>query len=86
MKKLRLDIEQLNVESFASAEAPDDRGTVQGKEATLYAGCGYTNDRFDIQCRSVGVYCGPTEYYNATCVATAALCCNETGVYLCGSE
>lgn len=84
MKKLKLEIDQLDVESFPSADVPTDRGTVEGNE-TLYAGCGYTNDRFNIQCRSVGVYCGPTDYYALTCDATSQRCCDPTGLYLCST-
>jgi hypothetical protein len=86
VKKLRLSIEQLDVESFPSADVPEDEGTVQGNEATIYPGCEYTADRYDIQCRSAGAYCAPTEYYSLTCVATAEKCCNETGLYLCGGS
>lgn len=85
MKKHRLAIDQLAVESFCSTDVPAGRGTVQGNDGTLYAGCGFTNDRFDLQCRSVEIQCGPTQYYALTCVATAAQCCNETGAYLCGT-
>jgi len=84
MKKLRLAIDQLSVESFPSTNAPTGRGTVQGNDATLYAGCAYTGDRYDIQCHSVGVECGPTEYFAFTCEATAGKCCVPTGLYLCG--
>jgi hypothetical protein len=86
MKKLRLAIDQLTVESFSSTDVPTDRGTVQGNDNTLYVGCAYTTDRFELQCRSVGINCGPTEYYSLTCDATAYKCCNPTGVYLCGSS
>jgi hypothetical protein len=85
MKKLRLALDQLTVESFASTDMPADRGTVEGHDGTYYAGCGYTADRYDIQCRSVGIQCGPTEYYAFTCDATSQKCCNPTGLYLCGS-
>ena len=86
MKKLRLAVDQLAVESFSSTDAPTERGTVQGNDGTLYAGCAYTGDRFDLQCRSVDIYCGPTEYYALTCDATSQKCCNPTGLYLCGGS
>jgi len=84
MKKLRLDVDQLTVESFSSIDVPASRGTVEGNDGTYYAGCGYTADRYDIQCRSVGIYCAPTQYYALTCDATRGQCCNPTGLYLCG--
>jgi hypothetical protein len=40
MKKLRLDVEDLAVESFATADGADERGTVRGHEAT--EGCAVT--------------------------------------------
>jgi hypothetical protein len=40
MKKLRLNAEDLTVESFATASAMDERGTVRGAEAT--EGCKVT--------------------------------------------
>lgn len=48
-KKLKLRVDELNVESFASARAEEERGTVRGEQATADTGCrtcdGYvTND------------------------------------------
>ena len=35
MKKLRLNVEELSVQSFATDEADDQQGTVQGREEAV---------------------------------------------------
>jgi hypothetical protein len=40
MSKLKLSLEQLAVESFASVETADARGTVRGQQASGYETCG----------------------------------------------
>jgi hypothetical protein len=77
MKKLKLNVLQINVESFASSPATErSQGTVRGHEATLYAGCEYTTDRFDAACASIGIICGPSDYYSLTCdITSRRLCC-----------
>jgi len=39
MRKLKLDLDTLRVESFGTAASPDERGTVRGAEVTLNADC-----------------------------------------------
>jgi hypothetical protein len=76
VKKLKLALEHLAVESFPSTEVPDSRGTVEGN-GTYYAGCQYTTDRYDIGCHSGGdVQCAPTQYYMLTCdITSRRMCC-----------
>lgn len=40
MRKIRLDIEDLVVESFGPADGKGGKGTVHGHDATRLAGCG----------------------------------------------
>jgi hypothetical protein len=65
MKKLRMEIEELRVETFDVQKLPEDKGTVHG-HASLYLWCQYTYDRYNIQCHSVDG-CDPTQYFNDTC-------------------
>jgi hypothetical protein len=44
MKKIRLDVEELEVISFESDDAPRTRGTVEAREYTEYGeGCAFSN-------------------------------------------
>lgn len=36
MQKLKLDLDTLNVESFQTAQTPEERGTVQGNQDSYY--------------------------------------------------
>src|SRR6185295_12255914 len=40
MRKIRLDIEELVVESFGTADGRDGKGTVRGHDLTQFIGCG----------------------------------------------
>jgi hypothetical protein len=62
MKKIRLEIEALSVESFTPADAPALRGTVNGLASLYWEDC-HDTETFD------GAYgCGPTEQScNGTC-------------------
>lgn len=63
MKKLKLEIETLKVESFdATAAEPNDRGTVQGRDSTSDSGTAYTD------CWGGG--CGTTTPYTNQCAGT----------------
>jgi hypothetical protein len=44
MRKLKLDLDVLRVESFGTAARPDARGTVRGAEATFNADCDTNNN------------------------------------------
>ncbi|MBV9108137.1 MAG: hypothetical protein JO306_01870 [Gemmatimonadetes bacterium] len=39
MSKIRLEPDELSVESYPTAEAEPQRGTVQGEEASVVSGC-----------------------------------------------
>jgi hypothetical protein len=44
MKKIRLDVDELEVSSFGTDDVPRPRGTVEGHEYTEYGeGCAYSN-------------------------------------------
>lgn len=82
MKKIRLDLGRLNVQSFViSDEGERPRGTVHGEQATR--GCGFTDYcEFTLDCVSQATDCGPTGYGVASCAGFAscdlAIFCNAT--------
>jgi hypothetical protein len=60
MKKLRLDIDSLRVESFASAEEEAQRGTVAGLQIVSYhPDCPYTWNPYKYTCGQ-HIECGQT--------------------------
>jgi len=62
MKKMKLDVDALNVESFRPTERqPGLRGTVRGNEPTVIGTCPCT---YDITC---GFTCGPIESCQLFC-------------------
>jgi hypothetical protein len=75
-QKLRLDLDNLDVESFATDQTADERGTVRGNEAPT-----------DIDdCWSfVRTSCGSTVWEAGCSFVTAALDCSPTegGYYIC---
>lgn len=53
MQKLKLEMDDLRVESFTTAASADDRGTVEGHDATAYqdsCGCVRPSDGCTIGC------------------------------------
>ncbi|HET7234479.1 MAG TPA: hypothetical protein VFJ16_30985 [Longimicrobium sp.] len=58
MRKLKLALETLRVESFDTAERPEARGTVQGAEDTFNADCDTNNAWCTYQTNEVS--CGGT--------------------------
>jgi hypothetical protein len=66
MSKLKLSLEQLAVESFASVETADARGTVRGQEDTEWETCG-----FNYSCANVET-CGNW----ATCYMDCTMDCS----------
>lgn len=53
MNKLKLDLEELAVESFEVAEEKDEEGTVQGNEATPWCNTGNLTCNGAISCNGV---------------------------------
>ncbi len=76
MKKLRLELDNLQVESFATDRGEGDRGTVEGHISTRCTGGGMTCD--------AGNTCGD----NATCGqnATCYVSCNGSCPNPCTNE
>ena len=72
MKKLRLDLDDLAVESFDTTQAQREKGTVFGEQCTCQTAC---------TCPGC-----PTCYdsCNGTCGDTCAASCNGTCDYSCG--
>jgi hypothetical protein len=61
MKKLKLNLDSLRVDSFQTADATNARGTVEGFATLLRNSCGcpiYT-DGCSIGCPVTGAECGP---------------------------
>ena len=58
MRKLRLDVEALAVESFETAEERDGGGTVFGREEYTYIGCAT-----DPECNTYGASCAVSRCY-----------------------
>lgn len=67
MKKLKLAIDQLAVESFPSTDVPEERGTVRGNDVTNFD-CEPTTDRYDRNCASEILSCMQT--CNPPCVSS----------------
>jgi len=51
MKKLKLAVDDLQVESFHSVQTPAPKGTVRGNDIATF-GCEPTTDRYDRNCAS----------------------------------
>jgi hypothetical protein len=56
MRKIRLELEALSVESFAPAETPGARGTVHGHASLYWEDCALSET-----CQGAGWPCGPSE-------------------------
>jgi hypothetical protein len=73
MKKLKLDLEDLSVESFATTPEPRaEGGTVFGQQCTCYTQCTCPG------CPTCDASC------NGSCVNTCAASCNGSCVNTCG--
>jgi hypothetical protein len=72
--KLRLNIDELRVETFATDEANDGRGTVQGHEGSKPPNC-FSGEWSCIPEASCGETCPLS--CNPTCVISLGLCCGE---------
>lgn len=59
MKKLKLALDALQVESFRSIDTPAAAGTVRGNHVTPFD-CQPTTDRYDRNCASQILSCLPT--------------------------
>ena len=57
MRKLRLELDALIVESFAPADGTGGRGTVHGHVSLYWEDCQYVSET----CDGAGWPCGPTE-------------------------
>lgn len=65
MKKIRLDVDALRVETFETDRAAADRGTVRGHDDASGQSCPYECTRYEPTCRAP--LCGAT-FPVATCV------------------
>jgi hypothetical protein len=80
MKKLKLEIEALTVESFESGGARERRGTVRGAGQT--AGCGSMNAcPFTVVGSEPGATC--LVECTGTCGNTYGDCCGASGRFTC---
>lgn len=77
MKKLKLDLEHVEVESFETERLPDGQGTVRGYVSIVNPCSGQCNTVDDPTCDVDGA-CTNTAVGNYTCVATLCeeLCSN----------
>lgn len=75
--KIKLDVEALDVQSFATAETPTARGTVHGHIGTF--ACDTVNETCNGGNTCGGATCGFREY---SCVASCGAC----GTYECTGE
>jgi hypothetical protein len=76
MKKLRLQLDELNVESFTTGEGDENRGTVKGNVSTLCTGGGRTCD--DGNTCVAGDTCGDNDTCYISCFGSCpAPCTNE---------
>ena len=73
--KLRLKIEELQVETFATARATGARGTVRGHEATQPPNC-FSGEWSCIPEASCGETCPLS--CNPSCLATVGVCCPDS--------
>ena len=73
MKKLALNIEELEVESFDTDGEPRRRGTVEGREMSQEGSGCYTDD---VCCgaRTIGDACGTSGYCDDISVCWGTLC------------
>jgi hypothetical protein len=90
MKKLKLDLDEISVETFSTTRAPEERGTAAGHQDTqtcnFDAGCYHTggiDNMCSANCTGIGVECytADPQYYACTggdnC--TDANACTYTG-------
>ncbi|HEY0020626.1 MAG TPA: hypothetical protein VGC13_30280 [Longimicrobium sp.] len=94
MRKLRLDVEAVQVESFTTQAAAAGRGTVeaqQGRETfgcpaptqdTCVGTCGCGGGTLDVTCASCDITCGAT-CWDPTCDTCMATCNYATGPERC---
>jgi hypothetical protein len=84
MRKLKLDLDQLVVDSFRTEPAPRKPGTVFGEQCTCYTNCTCPGcPTCDASCNGT---CGGTcaASCNGTCAGTCDASCNGTCDYSCG--
>ena len=89
MKKLKLDLEDLSVESFATTPEPRaEGGTVFGQQCTCYTQCTCPGcPTCDASCNGTcGGTCGGTcdASCNGTCGGTCDFSCGDTCYETCG--
>lgn len=81
MKKIRLNVDELEVRSFETETAPKSRGTVhgrgytQGGEQSCYQACFPMTHEFDT-CYQTGLTCGATCDWGCD---SRAVCPSDTG-------
>jgi hypothetical protein len=69
MRKLRLEIEELAVESFQTTDARDGSGTVFGREEYTYITC-----PTDPECNTYGASCAVSRCYTCRSCPVSAGC------------
>lgn len=80
MNKLKLRLEDLQVDSFGTTQVRREKGTVFGEQCTCHTNCTCPGcPTCDVSCNgSCGASCG------GTCVATCEFSCGGTCEYSCG--
>ena len=73
--KLRLNIDELRVETFTTDEATDGRGTVRGHEGSQPHNC-FSGEWSCIPEASCGETCPLS--CNPSCLATVGVCCPDS--------
>ena len=77
MKKLKLEIESLEVESFEPAAADGDRGTVRGHLSAYYELC-HEGDTWQQSCTCEAT-CNAATCYNCSAACPSAACPPPSG-------
>lgn len=78
MRKIRLEIDALQVESFTAAEQAVPRGTVRGLASLYWEDCSPSET-----CEGAGYPCGPSEQ---SCGGTCERTCHNTCPMGCGQS
>ena len=86
MAKLKLNLDALNVETFQTADAGAEEGTVHGQQITPAGSCGcwYTVATCPATCQiTCGATCYPTCRYTCRCYITQFPTCGQRTCWAC---
>lgn len=82
MRKIKLNLEELDVESFEPDEARGGRGTVRGAQVTAYYQLCYDTDTWQMSCTCEPT-CNADTCYNCPTPACPTPACPSTGGRTC---